>query len=75
MRLRRLLPSTLAAVASLFIFATSAAAWPDECAEGETWVDEEDGSTCSATGSTVEHAGIEFCAAECGSGFKLFSLL
>jgi len=74
---RSLISSTIALLASLTLFVGAVAAdqvWPETCDQGEEWRDEEDDSTCIATGTIFVIAGIEFCAAECGSGQKLFSM-
>lgn len=73
--MRKFIPSTLAAIASLMIFAGAAYAWPDNCDEGYEFEDEETGGTCTATGTISVHAGIEFCNADCEEGRKLFTIV
>lgn len=74
MRLRSILPSSLAAFAALAIFAGSAYAWPDDCESGSTFTDPETGGTCTATGTTTEVGGYTFCVANCPDGQKSFSI-
>ena len=75
MKLRKLLPSTCAAFASLMIFASAAAGgWPENCDPGETWDDEETGESCYSEGVIITHGPYDFCVANCGGETKLFSL-
>jgi hypothetical protein len=78
MKTRPLIPSSMALFTSLALFVGVVAAdqtWPETCEQGEQWTDQEDNSTCTATGTILEIGGIEFCAADCGSGHKLFSMI